>query len=1089
MTRSPALYCGLLLLAALPAASRGAPEPPAEPVRAAAELALQGSLPPGSRIEGVFVKDSAVVVRLELPEAYLYSGGVTDESLEALSRRLDLGLQRFAELRQIHITARDPRDPQRRWRTLPSFLPRFDRGSLIQDREPAQFGPSRPHVRRIRDGAASGALEGKLIFISQCHGWLDSAGGWDTQRGITHGIVEDFVNPEAVNQFLLDYLRNAGADVFTLRESDLNTSLRIVDDADGVAFPQNGTYVETGPSGLFQDSGGRGFRRITTSYSPTENPFDNGGSDRLMTTAPAETARVTWTPDLPAAGFYNVYVSYSRDGAARASDAHYIVRHTGGETHFRIDQERHGWTWVPLGRFHFEAGHDPERGSVVLANDSAAEPGATVSADAVRFGGGFGDVRGEDSNTLSGRPRWEEGARSYTQYQGAPASVWAGGDVGARSKYAAWEHFGGEDSVYVSWHSNAFNGSARGTSSYIYSSNPPDGSYDPNEAAPGSAELMNRIHDEIVQDIRAGWASGWQDRGYRSAYFGEVNPAYNNEMPSTLLEVAFHDNAQDAEALKDPRFRRLLARAIYQGIVKYFAERDGIAAKLLPEPPREPEAHGSGPGSVTVSWTEPVTDAAGLYGDAAESYRVYLGTDGRGFDEGTPASGLSIELTGLEPGQTYYVRVTALNQGGESFPTETLAVRLPAASEPRLLLVGGFDRLDRALLVQTQEPELGGTVYRMFLDRMNRFDYLVEHAEALRGAAVALDSASNEAVGSGRVPLGPAAPGAVLWQLGEESTADESLSAVEQARLQAYLESGGRLFISGAELAWDLDHLGSAADRSFYRDVLGSAYVADDAGVYSATGAPGSSLAGIPDIPFDDGTQGSYNVEYPDVLAPQGQALRCMNYSGGQSGACIQLDTGLYRVVNLGFPFESIYPASKRAEVLEAALAFLQPPVAPTRTATPTRTVTPASTNTPAPDASQTPTRTPTPTRTVTQTPQDSATPGASTPAVSLTPTRTATPAQTPQGSATPTSPGPVPSGTRTASPTASAPSATSSATPTPTGPPPEQVGAWPAQVPPAALLLAILLGLLESARVPRASGAWWRSRRFPRPRRHPVQA
>ncbi len=159
----------------------------------------------------------------------------------------------------------------------------------------------------------------------------------------------------------------------------------------------------------------------------------------------------------------------------------------------------------------------------------------------------MGDIQGEFHATLSGHPRWEEGARYFTQYQGANSSVWGAGDVSGRSRFAAWENLGGiEDSIYVSWHSNAFDTTARGTSSYIYSANPPDGSYDPTQAVAGSAPLMNAIHDEMVNDIRAGWDPAWQNRGYKSAYFGEINPSNNSEMPSTLLEVAFHDNATDA---------------------------------------------------------------------------------------------------------------------------------------------------------------------------------------------------------------------------------------------------------------------------------------------------------------------------------------------------------------------------------------------------------------------------------------------------------------------------------------------------------------------------------------------------------------
>ena len=31
-------------------------------------------------------------------------------------------------------------------------------------------------------------------------------------------------------------------------------------------------------------------------------------------------------------------------------DAHFVVKHAGGESHFRINQRRHGGTWVLLGR-------------------------------------------------------------------------------------------------------------------------------------------------------------------------------------------------------------------------------------------------------------------------------------------------------------------------------------------------------------------------------------------------------------------------------------------------------------------------------------------------------------------------------------------------------------------------------------------------------------------------------------------------------------------------------------------------------------------------------------------------------------------
>ncbi len=1019
-----------------------------------------------AEFDGVFLQGPALVIRLGLGREFLRSGALTDEVLEDLSWQVIGAFDEWPDLREFHVVARELEDPDGVYRTLPSYLPKFD-ASVLRKEEAGEAGISRkPLVRRDRRpaGVPQGALTGKLIFFSQCHGWLDYGGsrGWDTQRGITNGIVEDFVNPEGADQYLLRYLRNAGADFFTVKESDLNNDMVIVDEGDGAAFPGNGSYVESGDPSLFLDSGQSAFLNFQAPYANGTNPF-SGGTARLIQTAATETARATWTPNLPADGFYNVYVSYTRDGANRASDAHYIVLHAGGESHFRVNQERHGWTWVFLGRFYFKAGSDSNRGAVVLANDSA-ELGETVSADAVRFGGGMGDVLGAYTGVVSGHPRWEEGAKTHTQFLGAPSSVYAG-DVTARSKYAAWENFAGlDDSLYVSWHSNAFDGTVRGTSSYIYSSNPPDGSYDTTQAAPGSVELMNLIHDEMINDFRQGWEAGWANRGYRSAYFGEINPAYNNEMPSALLEVAFHDNATDAEQMKDPRWRNLLARAIYQGMVKYYAQRDGIPVKLLPEPPRAPEAHATGTSSVRVTWEPPVTDAGGLYGDPAQSYLVYRSDNGYGFDEGTPATGTALDIFGLVPGSIVYLRVAAVNEGGVSFPTETLAVKLPAAgTQSRLLLVNGFDRLDKYLLVNQYEADLGGTVQRMFLDRMNSFDYVIQHAEAMRGLDLSFDSASNEAVLAGRPLLSTAVYRAAFWILGEESTADETFSSSEQSLVQNWLQAGGNLLVTGAEIGWDLDNLGSASDQAFYNSWLWSAYVQDDAGVYAAEGEAGSILDGVSAVAFDDGTHGTYDVNYPDVIDPLGSGSRCMTYTGTSFGACVQVDTGTYRVVNIGFPFETIYSASKRGEVMTRVVSFLAPPLpTPTVTATPTGTGT----------ATRTATRTPTWTGTATRTPTWTGT-ATRTPTGTLPPTRTWTSTVTPTAmgftpSATPTSTPPGATASQTAIP--SPPGAT--LTPTRTRTPQPGASATATPSPAAATLTPTATGTPSTRSVPALP--WW---------------
>ena len=438
----------------------------------------------------------------------------------------------------------------------------------------------------------------------------------------------------------------------------------------------------------------------------------------------------------------------------------------------------------------------------------------------------------------------------------------------------------------------------------------------------GSLELQDALHAEVINDIRTGYDADWTDRGHRTADFGEVNPIYNDEMPAVLFELAFHDTPADALTLKDPKFRKLAARAFCQGIVKYFAGRDGIEAKLAPEPPTHFAAVNNGAGGVILSWEPPPANTGDdLLGDPATAYRIYTSRDGRGFEDALETTGRSARVADLGPGRLYFFRVTAVNAGGESFPTETLAVNLYEGDALPLLVVNGFDRIDAYSLVEQDEGGALGPVLRMFLDRMNRYDYIIEHTEAIAASGYPVDSCSNEAVAEGLVDL--SAYAMVDWIAGEEATTDETLSVTEQGVLGEYLGGGGALLISGAEIAWDLDSRGSAADRTFYHTYLHAAYAADDAEVYSVSGTPGGIFDGLTGLTFDDGTHGFYDVDWPDCLEPYDGSVLALAYDGTPWGAAVQVDTGTSRVVNLGFPLETIYPAASRAALMTRAIDFL----------------------------------------------------------------------------------------------------------------------------------------------------------------------
>ncbi len=233
---------------------------------------------------------------------------------------------------------------------------------------------------------------------------------------------------------------------------------------------------------------------------------------------------------------------------------------------------------------------------------------------------------------------------------------------------------------------------------------------------------------------------------------------------------------------------------------------------------------------------------------------------------------------------TLFVRVTAVGPAGESAPSNVLGVRVSTAGE-RSLFVDGNDRYAAAPV--PENPLAWG------------HDAVVAHAMAMEGP---FESASHFAVEDGSVELSSFAR--VLWALGRESVDDVTFSPDEQAAIAAYVDGGGQLFVSGAEIGYDLVAQGSAADASFAREVLGIDYVADDAGTtFVGAGATdwGHGLARFSKL-------GRHEAAFPDVLAASAGGASCLTYLAGVAGAaCIVTNTSASgRVVVVGFPLESL---------------------------------------------------------------------------------------------------------------------------------------------------------------------------------------
>jgi len=763
-----------------------------------------------------------------------------------------------------------------------------------------------------------GGLSGKIVYTHGGHGYTadnNGDGRWSSQRGEGHEMIEDLGNYDQMT-FFVDYLFRAGATIAPQRPVGHQTNEVVMDNDDpGVTYV--GRWANGKESVYFGQPGGVPYREARTSKQ--------------------ETAYARYQPKISAAGFYPVY-AWTSSGGDRATDQLYRVHHSGGSTEVTVNHRRVGNGLVYLGTYYFDAG---TRGYVDISNRSNS-PGSVVVADMIRFGNGMGDI--DRGGGVSGFSREDEAGLYWVQWhvdraQGIPESEYRATDVDRQAtislspRYAKFMNRESDgrlkDRVFVSFHSNAGSGKTRGVLGLL------NGNNDPTTATPNqmllAKSLAQKVNDDMVaQDGQ--YEHSWHNRGENTTLdrndieFGEINNHYiGDEFDATIVEVAFHDNKLDTELMRDPQVRDALARATYQGLLTYFRAVDYNAtpATRLPAVVTGVRVESNAAGSATVSWTPPAANS--YLGDAATGYRVYASTNGYGFDGGTPATGgttTSATLKNLDPKTPYYVKIVAVNEGGESPASEVVAV-LPSGGPKQILVVNGFDRLDRTMDPKQPIGRGGNTVDRVRPRQSNSHDYAVQVATAIEAAAPGthLESTSNEAVIGGAVDL--TKYHTVVWILGEESTKDHTFDTTEQTQVERFIAGGGNLFVSGAEIGWDLDHENHG--RSFFKNTLKAKFVADDADTYEVTGTPDGIFADLPKVSFDNGTL-FYDADHPDVFSPEDGAEVALNYANSAGAAATQCAgaQGAGSIVILGFPFETITAACDRAAVMKRVLGFFQ---------------------------------------------------------------------------------------------------------------------------------------------------------------------
>ena len=781
-------------------------------------------------------------------------------------------------------------------------------------------------------------LQGRHLSLWASHGrYYDvKSGTWKWQRPKLFGTTEDLFTQTIVVPYLIPMLENAGAVVFTPRERAWQKEEVIVDN-DG----SKRNYIEATSHGRWKDAPMAGFAYHDTAYVDNENPFMAGTARMVKTTnSKSRYSLASYQPDFPKSGRYAVYVSYQTVDNS-IDNAEYTIWHKGERTVFHVNQRMGGGTWVYLGTFEFDKGYS-EFNRVTLTNQS--NQSGVVTTDAVRFGGGMGNIRRGES--VSGLPRAVEGARYYAQWAGMPYSVYSGrmgtddyaDDINVRSNMTNYLA-GGSPFVpdttglrvpielSLAIHSDA--GIAKEENGIIGTLSIFTSNFNEGKLNAGISRLASRdFADALLTNISTGLQYQYGRWNRRELYDRNYSETRLPAVPSAILETLSHQNFNDMRYGHDPHFKFTLARIIYKTILRYVNEQHNRSCVVAPLAPENFYIELS-KNKARLHWEE-VTD---LQEPSAEAtgYIVYTSQGGADFDNGTYVKGKSHELE-LEPDMLYHFKVVAVNKGGRSFPSETLSAYYHPGAKKTVMIVNNFHRLSSpAIRTIGGEKEFdinddpgityGTTAGWACLSFVagNEFNYVTTHAKAIASAQeYNIVSASDKVIEDGKVKLKNYP--LVDLVLGLERNDGHSLVYYKtftksmRKTLTDYTRRGGALLVSGAYIGTDI--MGTEEEQ-FVSETLKCTY----GGQYRAENNQVNGLGTV--IPYYNMlNEEHYAATSADILRPAVPAFTVMQYADGQDAAVAYKGRD-YRSFTMGFPFECIMDEQKQGSIMRGILNFL----------------------------------------------------------------------------------------------------------------------------------------------------------------------
>lgn len=336
--------------------------------------------PGGLRINSVKPDKKNKITRVGLNENFTYLP-VTMELIDSLSHVVKITLPDSIQDYSISLNVGK--------RSLSYYITKVDKLPEQYRKNKPFVYPTDPYFNAVK------GMQGDIVALWHSHGryFKPGSGAWMWQRPLLFETVEDIYTMGYILPYVVPMLENAGAYVFLPRERDTNIHEVIVDNdtnEGGMLFSQP-YYKELPGTTKWENGELEGFIYDLPDFRDTENPFEGGSYRQTKTIKNGKASVAAWYADIPEDGEYAVYVSY-KTLTNSTTDALYTVNYSGGSRSFRVNQTMGGGTWIYLGTFPLEAGYSDTEPVVTLSNVSQKEADKIITADAVKIGGGMGNI-------------------------------------------------------------------------------------------------------------------------------------------------------------------------------------------------------------------------------------------------------------------------------------------------------------------------------------------------------------------------------------------------------------------------------------------------------------------------------------------------------------------------------------------------------------------------------------------------------------------------------------------------------------------------------------------------------------------------